>query len=64
MVKEPTRNEYLLDLVLLDLEKVKCSVIPSIADHKGVLLKLPCKEVLESIHEREVWLFVELIGKI
>ena len=54
-VKEPTRNEYLLDLVLLDLVGSKYSVIPRIADHKGVLIKMPCKEILETVGEREVW---------
>ena len=54
-VHESTRNEYLLDLVLTDIQKTAICVLPYIADHKGVLIKLPCQEILESTFEREVW---------
>jgi hypothetical protein len=54
-VKEPTRQQYLLDLVLLDIHGSKVSVVNYIADHAGVLVKLPYKEILENSIEREVW---------
>ena len=34
---EPTRQQYLLDLVLTDAQDVTVSTTPYIADHKGVL---------------------------
>ena len=38
-VRAPTRKQYLLDLVLSDLSNsVKTEVLPSIADHKLILL--------------------------
>ena len=30
-------------------------VLPYVADHKGVLVTLPCAEILEMDFEREVW---------
>ena len=54
-VREPTRKDYLLDLVLTDIQKVSVRVLPYVADHKGVLAKLSCPEILESSFEREVW---------
>ena len=33
LVREPTRNEYLLDLVISDIPGVNVSVLPRIADH-------------------------------
>ena len=54
-VKEATRNEYLLDLVLTDIQNSSAAVMPYIADHKGVWIKLPFAEVLEMSLEREVW---------
>ena len=54
-VKEPTRNQYLLDLVLSNVHGLSAEVLPYIADHKGVLCKLPCREILEKDVEREVW---------
>jgi len=56
LVREPTRNEYLLDLVLTDIPNCKTTVVHYIADHKGILTKLPGPEVLERSVEREVWI--------
>ena len=33
LVREATREQYLLDLVLSDVEACKCKVLPRIADH-------------------------------
>ena len=40
LVREPTRKEHLLDLVLSDFESVKCTVEPEVADHKVVVATL------------------------
>jgi len=61
LVREPTRQaisgkEYLLDLALTDINGCSAKVLPRIADHKGILAKLPLPEVLESEVEREVWI--------
>ena len=54
-VREPTRNEYLLDLVCTDIQNAKTCVTPAISDHKGVMIKFPFAEVLEASVDREVW---------
>ena len=54
-VREPTRKEYLLDLVLTDVQGSSTTVLNYIADHKGVSIKLPIAAVLETSVEREVW---------
>ena len=59
LVREPTRQEYLLDLILTDIPSCSITVLPYIADHKGVLVKLPLPEVLESSVAREVWLLTK-----
>ena len=41
IVKEPTRNNYLLDLVLTHHDKVKVSVHGALADHKSLLIEVP-----------------------
>ena len=57
LVAEATRGDYKLDLLMTDLEDVSCTVVPGIADHKGVLgsftLRVPKSEVVE----RKVWMF-------
>ena len=40
-VREPTRNKYLLDLALMDLnESLRVEVLPAITDHKLVMIGL------------------------
>jgi len=56
LVKEPTRNDYLLDLAITDVIKSKASVLPQIADHRGIMTRLPLPEVLESQQSRVVWI--------
>ena len=55
-VQEPTRNEYLLDLVLTDLDNiVKTRVLPKVADHNAVL-NIIRTTVLQSVEgKRKVW---------
>ena len=55
IVRQPTRNDYLLDLVITDIGGAKADVLSYIADHKGVLVKLPLTAVSETEIKREVW---------
>jgi hypothetical protein len=41
MFFQPTRGEYMLDLCLANTSSVKAEVLPKIADHHGVLVKVP-----------------------
>jgi len=56
-VKEPTRGEYLLDLVLTDLDEVTARVLPCIADHHGVLAKCTFSVDAFTPRARSVWNF-------
>ena len=38
IVREPTRERSLLDLVLTDVANARASVLPAVADHKMVLI--------------------------
>ena len=55
IVREPTRYAYLLDLVCTDIVGASATVLPSIADHAGVKVRLPIPEVKETKSERIVW---------
>ena len=55
-VRQPTREDNLLDLVLTDIPQVRAKVLPKIADHKGVLVELSMPEILEKTVSREVWI--------
>ena len=59
LVREPTRNNYLLDLVLTDQAEVLCQVLPGVSDHSLVaatwVLPMPKEEVVP----REVWNFAK-----
>ena len=55
-VSQPTRKEYLLDLVLSDLD-VKVSVVPGITDHDIVQTVIPLSQSTQITAERKVWLF-------
>ena len=59
LVREPTREENLLDLVLTSSREVQCSVLGKVADHKLVqaCLKLPVPRE-ETVH-RLVWNFAQ-----
>jgi len=56
-VRDPTRGDYLLDLVCTDLDGCKCKVLPKIADHNGVLVKLRLPIPKGITIERKVWHF-------
>ena len=58
IVREPTRKNNLLDLVLTSMPDIsKASVLSSISDHRAVLVEVSL-EVPKSIEiEREVWIY-------
>ena len=56
LVKEPTRNEYLLDLAITDIGGAGAKVLPRIADHNGVLVTFPLSVINESAIKREMWI--------
>jgi len=55
-VKAPTRHEYLLDLCLSDMQNVQCSVLPKIADHSIVEVKLALPIAESEQLPRKVWM--------
>ena len=54
---KPPRGEYLLDLVLTDMDDCKVQVLDQIADHKGILAKLVLPMPKLMTIDREVWHF-------
>ena len=57
MVREPTRGEYLLDLVLSDLEECTAKVHAKIADHSMIEASFQIPVPKQRIMKREVWHF-------
>jgi hypothetical protein len=57
LVKEPTRGPNLLDLLMTDIDDVKCRVLPAIADHSGILASLKLRVPRTVIIQRKVWTF-------
>jgi hypothetical protein len=55
LVREPTRDQYLLDLVLSDVVAMKCKVLPKIADHCLVHSHFNITVPKTDIKERLVW---------
>jgi len=56
-VQTPTREAYLLDLVLTDLDACTTTVLPCISDHKMVQIFLKLIVPVAVVVEREVWDF-------
>ena len=57
-VREPTRGDYLLDLVISDVGPlIRTKVVPGIADHSGVLCTMSCPVPVAVAVQREVLLF-------
>ena len=55
-VDQPTRGEYLLDLVLTDVEElISSKVLPKVADHNLTLTKICAKISEHGTGSREVW---------
>ena len=55
LVREPTREQYLLDLFLSDLLEIRMKVLPVIADHKAILAHVPLPEISEKTMCRYSW---------
>ena len=59
-VQKPTRREYLVDLVLTDVEAlVKTSIVPKIADHNGVLSSVRAIVAASTARKRKVCQYSE-----
>ena len=56
LVSEPTRGDYLLDLVLNDLA-LSVKAMPMVADHKWIFVEIPAEVPLPQIVHRQGWLF-------
>ena len=56
-MKEATRDKYLLDLVLSDVDHIKCKALPKIAHHEivKICLDIPVPEIHNN--ERMVWCY-------
>ena len=55
LVREPTRNEYLLDLAISDVPKASASVLHAVADHRATLVRVPLPAAVEAQSTRIVW---------
>ena len=56
LVKQPTRNEYLLDLFLTDLPDCDVKDLPTIGDHHAVLASVPLPAVTSKTIVRQGWI--------
>jgi hypothetical protein len=57
IVRGPTRGEYLLDLVITDLDEVKYKLLHKFADHKALWITLRLPVPKTASFERTVWHF-------
>ena len=57
LVKQPTRGEYLLDLVLSDIDEITARVLPCIADHSCVLAEFSFSLDVLAPRARKMWNF-------
>ena len=55
IVREPTREQNLLYLAICDLVGATATVLPKIADHKGVRVDVPMTVINEVGISRTVW---------
>ena len=60
VVRTPTRGDYLLDLILTDMDQVKAVVLPSIIDHKCTQVVYSIKVTIGEPTIRDVWYFDEV----
>ena len=55
-IRQPTRNEYLLDLMLTDIDgRIKSEVLPKIADHLCTCVRFSLNITRGEEVRREVW---------
>ena len=57
IVREPTRGDYLLDLVISNVEALKCKVLSNIADHCLVSACFDLPVPVSINQDRIVWQF-------
>jgi exonuclease III len=57
MMRRPTRGDYLLDLVITDIDSVSVSICPKIADHAVLLVRQNLSPPECFSHSRKVWSF-------
>ena len=57
LVQQPTRNEYLLDLVLTNLDVVKVRLGPKLSDHFSLLVKVADAVEMRELPSRKIWQF-------
>ena len=55
IVKEPTRNQYLLDLCFTDFERARCEVLPPVSDHCAIFIAIDVPVPHQVNIQREVW---------
>jgi hypothetical protein len=55
VVKSPTRGDYLLDLVISDIEGVRAEVVPGVSDHDIVIASLELTVPQSESFTRTVW---------
>ena len=61
VVREPTRESYLLDLVLTDIDDLKAKVVPGISDRDIVITSLKLSLPERNICQRAVWQFRDAV---
>ena len=58
-VKEPTRKQYILDLVFTAVTGCTAKTVAAVADHRSVLTTVKFKVPETAPHQREAWHFKE-----
>lgn len=59
MVKGPTRGEYLLDLVMTDIEQMRHRILSKLADHALIWAQLVISIPTSVASKRQVWQYVK-----
>ena len=59
LIREPTRGDYLLDLVLTDYADVKVTLGPKIADHSALLVTVPDAMESRELPPRRLWHYAD-----
>ena len=58
-MRNPTRQDYLLDLVCTDIERCTATLMPYIAGHRRIRLKMPMSGIFGKTISQEVWISSE-----
>ena len=58
-VKEPTSNQYILDLVRTNVTDCEAKTLTAVADHRNVVTTVKFKTQETASHQSEVWYFKE-----